>query len=72
MVKNLPSKAGDVASISGCRTKVPHVTEQLSPGTTTTELHATARETASYSKRLSAAAKTPCSCKQTKVHMKQS
>ena len=31
MVKNLPSNAGDTDSISGQETKIPHVTEQLSP-----------------------------------------
>ena len=37
MVKNLPSNAGDVGSIPGKRTKIPHATGQLSPHTTTTE-----------------------------------
>ena len=38
VVKNLPSSAGDVGSIPGRGTKIPHATGQLSPLTTTTEL----------------------------------
>ena len=38
MVKNLPSNAGDVGSIPGRGTKIPHVAGQLSPCATTTEL----------------------------------
>ena len=34
VVKNLPSNAGDMGSILGPGTKVPHATEQLSPHTT--------------------------------------
>ena len=33
VVKNPPSNAGDVGSIPGPGTKIPHATEQLSPGT---------------------------------------
>ena len=35
--KNLPSNAGDVGSIPGQGTKIPHATGQLNPSTTTTE-----------------------------------
>ena len=31
VVKNLPCKAGDMGSIPGWGTKIPHATEQLSP-----------------------------------------
>ena len=37
MVKNLPSNAGDVGSVPGQGTEVPHVSEQLSLSTITTE-----------------------------------
>ena len=37
MVKNPPSNAGDVGSIPGQGTKIPHATGQLSPHATTTE-----------------------------------
>ena len=38
MVKNLPSNAGDVGSIPGRGTKIPHAVGQLSLRVTTTEL----------------------------------
>ena len=38
VVKNLPYSAGDVDSIPGQGTKIPHVAGQISPRTTTTEL----------------------------------
>ena len=38
VVKNPPSNAGDTGSIPGQGTKTPHVTGQLSPCVTTTEL----------------------------------
>ena len=38
VVKNLPSNAGDVGSIPGQGTKIPHAAGQLSPRATTTEL----------------------------------
>ena len=38
VVKNLPANAGDVGSIPGRGTKIPHAAEQLSPCLTTTEL----------------------------------
>lgn len=34
VLKNPPCNAGDVGSIPGKGTKVPHVAEQLSPGAT--------------------------------------
>ena len=37
MVKNLPANAGDMGSIPGQGTKIPHAAEQMS-------LHATTRE----------------------------
>ena len=37
MVENLPSNAGDVGSIPGQGTKIPHATGQLSPHATATE-----------------------------------
>ena len=37
VVKNLPSDAGDMGSIPGRGTTIPHATGQLSPCTTTTE-----------------------------------
>ena len=37
MVKNPPSNAGDVGSIPGRGTKIPHAAGQLSLRTTTTE-----------------------------------
>ena len=33
LVKNLPFNAGDVGSIPGQGTKIPHATEQLTPDT---------------------------------------
>ena len=38
VVKNPPCNAGDVSSIPGQGTKIPHAVEQLSPPATTTEL----------------------------------
>ena len=38
VVKNLPCSAGNVGSIPGQGTKIPHATGQLSPRATTTEL----------------------------------
>ena len=38
MVKNLPSNAGDMGSIPGRGTKIPHAMGQLSLHATTTEL----------------------------------
>ena len=38
VVKNPPSSAGDLGSIPGRGTKIPHAAGQLSPDTTTTEL----------------------------------
>ena len=37
VVKNPPCNAGDVGSITGWGTKIPHAAGQLSPRTTTTE-----------------------------------
>ena len=37
VVKNPPSSAGDMGSIPGQGTKIPHVEEQLSPEATTRE-----------------------------------
>ena len=37
MVKKLPSNAGGAGSIPGQRTKIPHVSGQISPHITTTE-----------------------------------
>ena len=37
MTKNPPSNAGDMGSIPGWGTKIPHAMGQLSPCTTTTE-----------------------------------
>ena len=38
MVKSLPYNGGDVGSIPGQGTKIPHATGQLSPNAITTEL----------------------------------
>ena len=38
MVKNPPAHAGDVGSIPGWETEIPHTTGQLSPCTETTNL----------------------------------
>ena len=46
VVKNLPSSAGDVGSIPGRGTKIPHAAEPLSPPATTTELARLTREPA--------------------------
>ena len=37
MVKNSPSSAGDMGSVPGQGTGIPHAREQLNLGTTTTE-----------------------------------
>ena len=39
MVKNLPCNAGDVGSITGCRTTILRVVEQLSSCATSREAH---------------------------------
>ena len=39
VVKNPPSNAGDVGSIPGQGTKIPHTVGQQSPHTATTEAH---------------------------------
>ena len=41
VVKNLPYNAGDVGSIPGWGTKIPHAVEQLSLRATATEGHMT-------------------------------
>ena len=56
MVKNLPCNAGDVGSIPGRGTKIPHAAEQLSPCAVTTEpqlwrTHATTRESMQCNER---------------------
>jgi len=42
VVKSLPANAGDMGSIPGPGTKIPHAVEQLRPDATTTEPGATA------------------------------
>ena len=37
VIKNPPSNTGDMGSIPGQRTKIPHAMGQLSPRTATTE-----------------------------------
>ena len=37
-VKNLPCKAGDMGSVSGWGTKIPHAAKKLSPGAAATEV----------------------------------
>ena len=37
MIKNPPCRSGDMGSIPGQGTKIPHASEQLSPHTTTRE-----------------------------------
>ena len=37
MVKNTPANAGDIGSIPGMGTGIPHAKEQLSPRNTTTK-----------------------------------
>ena len=44
MHENPPANAGDVGSIPGQGTKIPHAVEQLSPRATTAEAQATAGE----------------------------
>ena len=44
MIKNPPCNAGDVGSIPGLGTKMPHAMGQLSPCAVTTELTATTRQ----------------------------
>ena len=44
MVKNLPSGAGDVGSIPGWGTKIPHALGHLSPSATTREVYTPNRE----------------------------
>ena len=39
LIKNPPSNAGDVGSIPGQGTKIPHAVGQQSPHTATTEAH---------------------------------
>lgn len=52
MVKSLPCDAGDVASIPGQETEIPHPTEKLSRCTTTTQPPGpTARESEHHKKR---------------------
>ena len=45
MDKKLPSNAGDTGLIPGCRTKIPHVEEQLSCWAETRESPGIARKT---------------------------
>ena len=51
VVKNPPYNAGDVGSIPGQRTKIPHAAGELSPHDTTTELGTSTREPAHHSYR---------------------
>ena len=44
VVKNPPSNAGDVGSIPGWGTKIPHAAGQLSPRATTGEPRATTKD----------------------------
>ena len=37
VVKNMPANTGDMSSVPGLGTKIPHATEQLRPCTTTSE-----------------------------------
>ena len=39
LVRNLPSNAGDMGSIPGWRTEIPHASGQLSPLATTRDAH---------------------------------
>ena len=49
VVKNLPSNAGDMGSIPGGGTKIPHAVGQLSPWAATTEpQHTTTKYPAWY------------------------
>ena len=57
MVKNLPSNAGNVGSIPGLRTKIPHALGQLSPHSTVREM-LREPESRNNEKILPAAAKT--------------
>ena len=60
VVKNLPSNAGDVGSIPGQGTKIPHAIGQLSPRAATTDpAHSGAR--LPQQKTLHATTKTRCS-----------
>ena len=52
MVKNPPSNAGDVGSIPGGGTKIPHALGQLSPRATTIELACLKREPACHNYRV--------------------
>ena len=57
MVKNPPYNAGDMGSILGQGTKIPHAMGQLSPHAATTELmpwslHATTREEKTHTPQL--------------------
>ena len=48
MVKNPPANAGDVGSIPGWGTKIPHAVEQLSLRATTTEHPQKIRKSSHY------------------------
>lgn len=57
MVKKLPSNVGDMGSIHGPGTTIPHVWGQLGPHTTTRDPEATTREGCVPQRRTSAAKK---------------
>ena len=67
VVKNLSCNAGDMGLIPGCRTKIPHAAEQLSPCTGTPLLSAstTTRVSASHWKIRHDAARTPSAATKT-------
>ena len=65
-VKNPPSSAGDMGSIPGRGTKIPHATGQLSPRATTREMPAPQqRARLLQRKMLHATTKIPCAATKT-------
>ena len=60
VVKNLPSNAGDVGSIPGWGTKIPHAAGQLIPRVTTTETAHSGACAPHLERSPHAATKSPC------------
>ena len=65
VIKNPPCNAGDVGSIPGLGTKMPHAMGQLSPCAVTTELTTTLDRPCNATRDLHDAMKIPCAATKT-------
>ena len=66
MVKNPPSNTGDVGSIPGRGTKIPHATGELSPCAATTEPTRSGARMPQLERSPRTATKSPCAAAKTR------